>query len=423
MTQLPKTPEWAKNAVIYEVNIRQYTPEGSISSFVRHLPRLKELGVEILWIMPVQPVGLKNRKGTRGSYYSIRDYMDISDEYGTMDDFRNMVDEAHRLGMYVLLDWVANHTSWDNPLLFSHPDWYSQDDHGNRIMPAGTDWADVADLNYSNSNLREYMIGAMKFWLTETDIDGFRCDMAGLVPTDFWNDARTELDAVKEVFMLAEWDDPVLHEKAFDMSYTWSVHHCMNDIAQGTRAATDLEAEIHHDRNRFGESALRMFFTSNHDENSWKGSAPERFGPSLRAFTVLTWVLPGMPLIYSGQEAGLSRSLAFFDKDQIEWKEDEMAILYRQLNALKHENRALWSGRNGGTLAMGSTDRNQLWVLREQEHSQVLAIVNLQHEESIFHINDPRLKGEWQNLSGEKFSTGELLETKLDPWGYLLVHR
>ncbi|MCK5822638.1 MAG: alpha-amylase, partial [Bacteroidales bacterium] len=226
-----KHPDWTKNKNIYEVNIRQYTDEGDFKSFEKHLPRLKQMGVDILWIMPVQPIGEKNKKGSLGSYYSIKDYLAVNPEFGTMDDFKHIVDKAHELKMYVILDWVANHTSWDNNLITEHPEWYTHDSLGNIVSPV-EDWTDVADLNYYNNELRTYMINALEFWVKQTDIDGFRCDVAGMVPTDFWNDAREKLDKIKPVFMLAEWESPELQKHAFDMTYSWALNGLMNDIAK-----------------------------------------------------------------------------------------------------------------------------------------------------------------------------------------------
>ncbi len=234
---------WTRNASIYEVNIRQFTPEGTIAAFEKHLPRLAKMGVKILWVMPVQPIGVKNRKGTMGSYYSIRDYTAVNPEFGTQADFNHMVKAAHALGMKVILDWVANHTAWDNVWTVSHPDWYKKNargeltsyeyDNGREIEY----WTDVIGLDYRQPALWDAMIGAMKFWVTTSDIDGFRCDVASLVPTPFWVRARAQLDAVKPLFMLAESNDPAIHA-AFDMTYDWKLFDTFADIAQGKGAAS-----------------------------------------------------------------------------------------------------------------------------------------------------------------------------------------
>jgi glycosidase len=232
--QLPQEPvfkhlEWTKNANIYEVNIRQYTPEGTFNAFAQHLTRLKGMGVDILWFMPINPISEKNRKGPLGSYYAVADYQKVNPEFGNLDDFKNLVNQAHELGMKVIVDWVANHTGWDNWLIEKHPDWYTHDDSGQILAPVA-DWTDVADLNYDNADLRKYMIESLEYWIKEADIDGYRCDVAGMVPLDFgWKPSK--LDAIKPVFMLAEWEAPEAH-LAFDMTYGWEFHHIMNEIAQ-----------------------------------------------------------------------------------------------------------------------------------------------------------------------------------------------
>lgn len=239
-------PEWAKNAVLYEVNVRQYTPEGTFKAFEKHLPRLKAMGVDILWLMPVNPIGVKNRKGTLGSYYSIKDYLAVNPEFGTKDDLKELVNKAHDLGMHVIIDWVANHTSWDNNLITEHPDWYAHDSTG-KIIPPVPDWTDVAGLNYKNKELREYMTNALIYWVREADIDGFRCDVAGMLPVSFWNEAVPKIKAIKHVFMLAEWETPEMHDTAFDMTYSWNAYQVMNAIAKGKKTAVALDSALKSD--------------------------------------------------------------------------------------------------------------------------------------------------------------------------------
>ena len=306
--------DWTKNANIYEVNIRQYTEEGTIKAFQKHLPRLKEMGVDILWLMPVFPVGELNRKGSLGSYYAVKDYKDINAEFGNINDFKELVKEAHSLGMYVILDWVANHSAWDNPWATEHPEWYQRDDSGNFVSPF--DWTDVIAFDYNNADMRNAMTDALKFWITETDIDGYRCDVAGMVPTDFWDNARDHMEAIKPVFMLAEDEDnPDLLRKAFDMNYGWKLHHIMNDIAKGKKNANDIWDYMAWNDSVYPTNAYRMYFTSNHDENSWNGTVKERMGDAGEAMAILSYTVPGMGLVYSGQEAGLDKRLRFFEKD------------------------------------------------------------------------------------------------------------
>ena len=420
-TYVFQPPAWSYNAVIYEVNVRQYTPEGTFKAFEAHLPRLKELGVEILWFMPVHPISEKNRKGPLGSYYAVQDYKKINPEFGTMDDFRSLVQEAHHMGFYVILDWVANHTGWDNPWIFDHPEWYTQDSTGNIIYPS--DWTDVADLNYDNAGMRAAMIDALKFWVEEADIDGYRCDVAADVPTDFWNDARFELDRIKPVFMLAEAEKPEHHEKAFDMSYSWELHALFNDIAQGKKNATDLDNYyIKHDTT-FPLSAYRMNFITNHDENSWHGSVNERMGEAGPAFAVLSYMLPGMPLIYSGQEVGLDKRLAFFSKDTINWDyESPLVSFYTTLNRMKKENEALWNGSHGGGMVKIRTtvDDKAFAFIRQKGENTVVVVTNLSDEKINIELSAEDIPaGQYTDaFSGAVVPMPGNNSMELAPWAY-----
>jgi glycosidase len=309
-------PEWSRNATIYEVNIRQFTLEGTFNAFSEQIPRLKKMGIDILWLMPVAPIGEKNRKGSLGSYYSVRDYKAINPEFGTLDDFKKVVEKAHQEGMKVIIDWVANHTSWDNPWITEHPDWYTKDSLGNMISPY--DWTDVVQLDYTKKDVWNGMVDVLKYWIRETDIDGYRCDVAWKVPVEFWDFARTELDKVKPVFMLAEAEIPQYHTRAFDMTYAWELHHLLNSIAQGKKNVRSLDSLLIRQDTLFPADAYRMLFTSNHDENSHKGTEFERMGEGSICMAVLTATLPGMPLLYSGQESAFNKRLRFYDKDTID---------------------------------------------------------------------------------------------------------
>ena len=270
---------WTRDAVIYEVNLRQYTPQGTIKAFAANLPRLKKMGVDIIWLMPIHPIGERNRKGTLGSYYASKDYLAVAPEYGTMDDLRAMVKQAHALGMHVILDWVGNHTAWDNPWTTQHPDWYKKNDKG-EIYPvtftneAGgiEEWTDVVGLDYNNKALWQGMTDAMAYWIREADIDGFRCDAAGLVPTEFWNQARATLDQIKPMFMLAEWNEPTLHEHAFDMSYDWDLSHVMKEIGKGKAGVDELRNVLTHPPKAYPREAYRMQFTN------WSNGQTHAFG-------------------------------------------------------------------------------------------------------------------------------------------------
>lgn len=372
-----KNVEWVKNAVIYEVNIRQYTPEGTFKAFASHLPRLKAMGVDILWIMPIHPIGEKNRKGPLGSYYAVRDYRAINPEFGTLEDFKQLVRDIHAQGMKVIIDWVPNHSSWDNPMTTAHPEYYLKDSAGNFVSPF--DWTDVIRFDYSNPQMRAWMIETMKYWLTETDIDGFRCDVAHMVPVDFWDSCRAELDKVKPIFFLAEADQPFLHRKAFDMTYDWRFHHLMNDIASGKKHAGDIEKHFAWVDSTYPAGSILMQFTSNHDENSWSGTEFERLDGGAQTFAVLAATVPGMLLIYNGQEAAFNRRLKFFEKDSISWDGYVFENFYRQIIALKKSNPALWNGSAGGTFKrIRTTDnRNVIVFVREKEDNKVVVMLNL----------------------------------------------
>jgi len=280
--QLKQAPEWSKNAVIYEVNIRQFTPEGTFAAFQRHLPRLKAMGVDIIWLMPVHPIGIKNRKGGLGSYYAVKDYKGVNPEFGEEEDFTNLVNATHEQGMKLIIDWVANHSSPDNVWLDEgKKEYYTLDSTGNLQPTIGTDWWDVADLNYENKEMRSRMIDAMKFWVDKYGIDGFRCDVAGWVPIDFWKEMRVELDKVKDLFFLAEAEEPLMHE-AFHMTYGWEFHHIMNKIAQGKEGKAAIIKYLEEQPNKYKPEDIRMQFTSNHDENSWNGTEMERLGDALQ---------------------------------------------------------------------------------------------------------------------------------------------
>ncbi len=377
-------PAWSKNAVVYEVNIRQYTPEGTFAAFSKQLPRLKALGVDILWIMPVQPIGKVNRKGTLGSYYSIADYTAINPEFGTEADFKAMVDAAHAQGLRVILDWVANHTSHDHHWTREHPDWHTRKPDGSLsrpIDPSGkeTDWDDVADLNYGNREMRAAMIGEMRWWVDRMNIDGFRCDVAGFVPNDFWAEVRTSLRSAKpDLFFLAEWEDPTLHE-SFDATYGWELFHLMNDVASGKKKASDIDAYFNGFAAKFPAGAYRLNFTSNHDENSWNGTEFERMGANHRAAFVLgATAQQSILLLYSGQEASFNRRLPFFDKDSIDWGGPSLADFYQRIFDLRHTQEVLWNGPWGApqTRLVTSDPDHVYAIVRARGEKAVIVLTN-----------------------------------------------
>ena len=418
-----KHTDWSRNANIYEVNIRQYTEEGTFNAFRKHLARLKEMGVDIIWLMPIHPISELNRKGSLGSSYAVADYKAINPEFGNMDDLKILVKEAHSMGMKVLLDWVANHSGWDNVWTVDHADFYERDENGKFVSP--NDWTDVISLDYNNPQMRDSMISALKFWVTETDIDGYRCDMAGMVPTDFWEDARTALDTIKPVFMLAEDEENAdLLRYAFDMNYTWKLMHLMNDIAKGDKIANDIWDYLNWSDAHFQPDDYHMAFTTNHDENSWSGTTKERLGAAANTFTVLTFTIKGMPLIYSGQEAGLDKRLAFFEKDTIDWSNLVNADLYTTLNNLKKNNKALWNGTAGGEMIRigGGVNPNVFAFYRKKEGNIVVSIFNLSDAEQHITFDQNNIEGEYSNVfSDEKVQLKNGLDIGLKPWEYIVM--
>jgi glycosidase len=372
---------WSRNATIYEVNIRQFSKQGTIKAFTADLPRLKKMGVDIVWIMPVQPIGVKNRKGALGSYYAVRDYTAVNPEFGTLGEFKAMVAQAHKLGMRVILDWVANHTAWDNHWVSEHNDWYKKNEKG-EIYPVTFSegdnveyWTDVIALDYTKPALWKGMTEAMAFWVRETDIDGFRCDVAGLVPVAFWNQARQELDKIKPVFMLAESAEPALHERAFDMTYDWALADIFKKIGKGTADARDLAAYISKPDPRFPPHAIRMMFTNNHDFNSWHGTDSELYGPAYRVLAVVAATLPGMPLVYNGQESGLNKRLAFFEKDAIAWGGYPLQDFYTGLLKLKHDNPAMANGQYGAPATFIATGNDKVLAYRRVLGNNAVEVV------------------------------------------------
>lgn len=420
--------EWSRNLGMYEVNVRQYTPEGTFDAFAEHLDRLEELGVGILWFMPIHPIGRQNRLGSLGSYYSVRDYLDVNPEFGTLEDFRELVDAAHERGMYVLIDWVANHTSWDNVLTTEHPEWYVTNSSGQFIPPPGTNWSDVIELDYSKSDLREWMIDALLFWIEDVGVDGFRFDAVDYVPDDFWMQANSALLAARpDVLLLAEGADPKYHAFGFHMTFGWPMYGfeggALKEIADGRFApAAFLWGVVAEEHGAVGD-AYRLYFTSNHDENSWSGTPRELFGEAAEAFAVLTGTFRGMPLIYSGQEAGLNERLAFFDKDQIPWRDHPNTALYRTLLQLKRDNRAIWNGGHGGALTRipNSNTANVFSFLREKEGDRVVGVFNLTDEPQTATLTGSAHAGNYHDPftgASHTLEEGETLE--LGPWEYLI---
>jgi glycosidase len=419
------TPKWVANATIYEVNVRQFSKEGTFKALEAQLPRLEKMGVDIIWLMPIHPIGEKNRKGTLGSYYAVRDYRAVNPEFGNLDDFKSLVGSAHHLGMKVIIDWVANHTSPDHVWVDQgHQDWYTLDSLGQLQPTIGTDWWDVADLNYDNLEMRKEMISCMEYWVKEAQIDGYRCDVAGWVPMDFWKDARKALDATSNgVFMLAEAEGNELHD-AFEATYGWEFHHIMNDIAKGKKDAASVHEYF--SRLKPHNNGFHMNFTSNHDENSWNGTEMERMGDARFAMAVLASTIEGMPLVYNGQETSLDRRLAFFEKDAIDWTKMDLVSFYDKLLHLHQNNAALFAGvgQQNPRFISTSAQKNLLVYVRERGQNQVLVVLNLNASAQQIKFTDTATAGEFQDLfEGKtvKFKSDKSLQ--VPAWGYKVYYR
>lgn len=414
-------PVWSRNSSIYEVNIRQYSQEGTFNKFAESLPRLKEMGIDILWFMPIHPIGKINRKGSLGSYYSVQDYKGINSEFGTLDDFKSVVNQAHNLGMKVIIDWVANHTSWDNVWTKTNPEFYAKNSSGNFISPY--DWTDVIRLDYKNKDLWNAMVDAMKYWIDECNIDGFRCDVAAMVPLEFWKWARPKLEKNKKLFMLAEAHEPQMHE-AFDMTYNWQLKDLFVEITAGKKNADHLAQYFERELDEYPKGAYRMTFTTNHDENSWNGTDQERFGNYAENFAVLSCLVNGMPLIYSGMEAGLNKRLKFFEKDPIVWSSSKYLDLYTKLIKLKKNNKAIWNGIYGGVMINISTgDPTVFSFLRKKDDNRVFVISNLSSSKKNITINDARLHGIYSNLfDGKTYNIEIDFSISLQPYSYFVLY-
>jgi glycosidase len=396
--------EWAYSANIYEVNLRQYTADGSFSAFAKELPRLRDMGVEILWFMPITPISKEKRLGTLGSYYACSSYLQTNPEFGSIADFKQLVAEAHNMGFKVIIDWVANHTGWDHEWTTAHPAFYRQNSDGHFFDAHG--WADVIDLNYDNPALRNTMIDCMRFWVETCDIDGFRCDMAMLVPLGFWKSAREKLDSIKKLFWLAECEEAT-YQQVFDVTYGWKWLHAMEALYRGQTDIKGAGAVLLEYETIFPCGSMITFFTSNHDENSHSGSEYERLGNAAMAFAVLCCTWNAIPLIYSGQELPNKKRIKFFDKDVIEWTGKYLLHgFYKKLLTLRKEHPALRTGDLHGKTLRLKTDAGNfvLAFLRTYADREVLVLLNLSgYDRPLIQVKDEALAGKFVNL----FSSNE----------------
>jgi glycosidase len=420
-------PDWSRDAVIYEINIRQYSEAGTFDAVREDLPRLKALGVDILWLMPIHPIGEKNRKGTLGSYYSVKDYFGVNPEFGTKDDFRALVDAAHAQGFKVILDWVANHTAWDHPLATSNPDWYEKDWKGDFRPTPWWDWSDIIDLDFNHPGVRRHISDAMTYWVEEMDVDGFRADVAGYVPLDFWESVRARLDAIKPVFMLAEWQTRDLHERAFNATYAWEWKEGMQNIAKGESDTGALYSYYSANESAWPRDAMRMTYTDNHDQNSWDGLPQEIYGDAYEAAIVLQFTGEGIPLIYSGQECANANRLEFFEKDPIVWNcDDPINALFRDLIQLKTDHPVLHNGARGATTTKveNSNPQNVFSFIRRNDAGEaVLVVANLSDEAQDFQFTDALPQGDYVTFRTDRPVTIGTETQSLPAWGWAVYVR
>ena len=421
----PRHPQWAYDATIYELNTRQATEEGSFAAAEALLPQLRENGIDIIWVMPCQPIGVMTRKGTLGSYYSIIDYCQINPEFGTRADFEHFLAKAHELGFKVILDWVANHTAPDSEWT-KNEGWHYRDSLGNLMVQY--DWTDISKLNYNNQDMRNEMLKAMHWWMDSIGIDGFRCDVAGEVPTDFWNWAMGDLRKTHpDMFTLAEDEDKAqeLTESAFDMYYGWTLHHLMNQVAQGEKGVEDLWAYFAKADETIRPEAIRMNFISNHDENSWNGTEQERMGDAVPLFAAFCYVVPGMPMIYTGQLSGNHHRLEFFEKDLIDTDpEFAQADLYKKLNELRARNQALFSPEKGAPMERIDCDNQAIFACRRSlDGNTVMAVMNMSGEEQTVTLDLTGNEGQYRCLCGKEHSLEAAQSFTLKPWQFKIFEK
>ena len=409
-----KTVDWLKDKTIYEVNIRQYTESGSFKAFESHIPRLKEMGVEILWLMPITPISEKARKGSMGSYYACSSYTKINPEFGNEQDFLSLIHLAHKHEMKVIIDWVANHTGRQHEWMETNPDWFSRDEEGNFTERNG--WEDVVDLNFENQDMRAALIGAMQYWVRTFNIDGFRCDMAHLVPLAFWSSARKACETIKPLFWLAECEDIEYHS-VFDASYAWSWMHETEKLAKGQSGVNEIY-NLLHDYAQYPKSAYKLFFTSNHDENTWNGTEYEKYGIATKAWAVFTFMWKGIPLIYSGQEQPNHKRLAFFDKDNIEWTNTpQLTSFYKTLIQLRKQYSCLVEGDSFNL----PTQSNEVMAFLRYDHQIILVVLNFSHQIQKIELEHEFLKGKFLNaFSGLSFAFNKQVSFELMPGDYFV---
>jgi glycosidase len=419
--------DWSHSTNIYEVNLRQYTPEGTIKAFAAHLPRLREMGVHTLWFMPLTPIAQKNKKGTLGSYYACADYTAVSREFGTLNDFKNLVKEAHALGFKVIIDWVANHTGWDHRWTKEHPEYYLHDSATNDFkIASGMD--DIIELDFKNTALRKAMIEAMKFWVTECDVDGFRSDLAFWVQLDFWKEARAELERTKKLFWLGELDplDNPEYMGTYDAAYTWTWMHKAKDFYQQQLPLSSLDSVLKK-YDATGNTSMRAWFTTNHDENSWNGTEYEKYGNMAKALAVFSCTWNGIPLLYSGQELPNKKRLQFFEKDPIQWAgNNQLHDFYKRLLTLHSSHPALRAGdENAKTYRIKTSNDKYIFAyLRKNGEREVLVLLNLSAGDLDIDITDDKISGRFKEVfSAASTDFTEKKNIKMPAWGWRIFER
>jgi len=418
-----ENPDWDDHAVMYEVNIRQFTPEGTFAAFGDHVDRLAKMGVDILWLMPIFPISEEKRKGSLGSYYSVTDFMETNPEFGTKADFKNLVEKTHAAGMKIIIDWVPNHTGWGHVWIKSHPDYYTQDSAGNIIDPIDPatgkswGWTDVADLNFDNYDMRQAQLDAMQYWISDFDIDGFRFDVAHNVPAEFWKTVSDSLRIMKPLLFLGESQTAEFrNDGSLDCDYGWDFHHLFNDIAKGKKHARDIDSLLVNDRMK-NSKGYHIYFTSNHDENSWSGTEFERMGTAHKTMAVLAFTFDGMPLLYSGQEEPLKKRLAFFDKDSIAWKQYAYNDFYQALFDLKQQNNAMGNGAAGVHLEKIAVHRDVYAFKKEKDGERLVVILNLSNKNQSAVINQDIPDGK-EIFTGKPMAFKKDQKITLKPWEY-----
>ena len=419
-----KHPDWAKSAAIYQINLRQFTPEGTFRAAEKDLPRLKQLGIGIIWLMPIHKIGALHRKGSLGSPYAVEDYYSVSPEFGTLDDLKRFVAAAHALGLHVILDWVGNHTAWDNVLVTQHPDWYARNWKGEFTPTPWWDWDDIIDLDYSKPALRQYMTEAMLYWVKTADVDGYRCDAAGFVPLDFWNEARRQMDGIKPTFWLAEWQSRDMEARSFDMLYGWSWYDAVRAVTTGKKVdLSEIFTYYSWNEKFYPRDGITMIFVSNHDKNAWEGTEFEQFGPGLDPAIVLSVIGEGMPLIYNGQEAGYNHRLKFFEKDPIVWKPSAEGDLYQKLFALKSANTALWNAHWGARMipVVNNAPSQVLSFVRKNDKDKIFAVINLSGQPQSVTFQDRLYHGHYtEYFSRQVTDLDTSTRLELRPWSYMV---